>query len=101
MALPTQKFEDKNLMLLQATWKTQLDPVLANPLVQGQIIRSVPLQTGSNTINHGLGRKLQGWVIIRQRASGTVYDTQDTNTMPALTLLLTASGAINVDLYVF
>lgn len=101
MALPKFQSDDQSLMLLQTAWSAQLDPALQNPLMQGRLLKSVSLASGDNIVNHLLGRKLQGWFIVRQRAAGTVYDKQDTNQIPNLTLLLNASTALVVDLFVF
>lgn len=101
MALPKFQSDDQSLMLLQTTWSAQLDPALQNPLMQGKLLKSVSLTSGDNIVNHLLGRKLQGWFIVRQRAAGTVYDKQDSNQIPNLTLLLNASTALVVDLFVF
>jgi len=87
--------------LMQTAWATQLNPVIANPLAQGRLIQNVSLVSGANVINHQLGRKLQGWILTRQRSAASIYDTQDSNTMPALTLQLTSSAAVTVDLFVF
>jgi hypothetical protein len=101
MALPIFNTDNQSLGLLQTSWASQLNPVIANPVSSGRLIKSVVLASGANIVSHGLGRKLQGWVIVRQRASATFYDTQDSNGKPELTLLLTASGAVTVDLFVF
>ncbi len=101
MSLPIFKTEDKDLMMLQTKWSSQINPVINSPTNNGSILQNVTLSTGANIINHLLGRKLQGWQIIRQRASASIYDTQDTNQMPTLTLLLTSSATVVVDLYVF
>lgn len=82
-------------------WASQLDPMLANPSNNASILKSVSLAAGSNTVNHLLGRPLQGWRIVRQRALASVYDTQDSNPTPALTLSLVSSAAVTVDLEVF
>lgn len=87
--------------LMQTAWAEQLDPLIRRPPNNSSILKNVALVTGANVINHGLGRPLQGWTIIRQRAGATVYDTQDSNTMPALTLQLVASAPVTVDLEVF
>lgn len=99
--LPIFQSEVSELSLLQTRWASELNPVLNNPLVNGRLIKSVVLGTGANVVNHGLGRPLQGWVLTRVRANATVYDTQDSNSTPGLTLKLTASAAATVDLYVF
>lgn len=93
---------DRTLSLLQTSWMAQLNPVLSAPLVNGRIIASVALTTGSNTIDHGLGRAPLGWLVIRQRdAYSEIYDTQDENPIPSSTLLLNSSADVTVDLFVF
>lgn len=101
MALP--KFVDDNqvMQLLQTSWASKLDPLLLNPLSGGSLLKSVNLAIGSNIINHKLGRKLQGWYIVRQRAASSIYDSQDSNQMSNLTLVLNSSAAVTVDIYVF
>lgn len=86
---------------MQTYWAAQLNPILALPISRGLILSKVALVSGSNTINHLLSRKLQGWFLVRQRASATIYDTQDSNLSPEITLLLTASGNVTVDIFVF
>lgn len=83
-------------------WSSMIDPVIANPIVNGLILKSIPLKAGSNVINHKLGRKLQGWYTVRIRNNAvTLYDTQDSNQTPNLTLNLNASVDCVIDLAVF
>jgi len=95
-------------------WSGTLNPLLANLLTQGQLLQSVPLVSGSNPVNHKLQRKLIGWYVTRRRqfkVTGTptaydIYDTQDSNQTPELTLTLTSSqgtstNPVLVDLWVF
>ena len=86
---------------MQTNWAQQLNPVIQNPSLKSLILPSIQLVTGSNTINHLLGRKLQGWRIVRQRALASIFDTQDSNTMPSLTLQLTSSAPVVCDIEVF
>ena len=100
--LPIFASESQEMTLMQTRWASVLNQVLNIPLNQdGVLLKSVELQSGANSINHKLGRKLVGWIIVRLRSSITVYDTQDSNERPQLTLDLVASGAGVVDLYVF
>ena len=48
------------LPLMQTQWASQIDPVLTNELVQGQLLQNITLTAGANVINHKLGRKLAG-----------------------------------------
>lgn len=87
--------------LAQDRWAAQLDPVLALPQNSSFIIKNIKLASGTNVINHLLGRKLQGWTLTRVRALATIYDTQDTNQTPELTLVLVSSAVVTVDIEVF
>ena len=89
------------LSKLQTTWASQINPVLTTPLLQGIILPNVTLVIGNNVVNHLLGRKLQGWFIVRQRSTAAVHDTQDSNQTPTLTLQLASNAVVVVDLYVF
>lgn len=101
MALPKFVSDDQALMLLQTQWASKLDPLLAIGLLNGIQLKSVQLASGTNVINHKLGRKLQGYLITRLRSSATIFDTQDANSTPQLTLQLTSSASALVDIYVF
>lgn len=80
-----------------------VQPWLDNPISEGRtpLLVSISLSVGANVVLHGLNRALQGWFIVRKRAAADIYDTQDTNTEPSVSLLLTSSAAVVVDLFVF
>lgn len=96
MALPKKlKLDD-----MQTTWATALDPVISNILVNGQLLRNIPLAIGSNAISHSLQRNLNGWFLVSPKGSAVVYQAaQQPN--PTLTLTVIASAAITTDLWVF
>lgn len=91
----------RELMLLQTDWISKINPFIGNPANNSSILKDVVLSTGSNTVNHLLGRTLQGWSIIRRNGVATVYDTQASNPLPELTLVLVASAPITVSIEVF
>jgi hypothetical protein len=102
MSLPYFQTQVRDLSLLQTGWASQLNPIVNNSLLQGNLLQSVKLASGSNAVNHKLGKNLTGWILTRIRTPGaTIYDTQDANTTPSTTLQLHASAAIVVDIYVF
>ncbi len=101
MALPQFQSDDQSFQMMQNAWATQIDPVLNNPSIKSIILKNVTLLSGSNTISHKLGRKLQGWRIVRLRGPAAIYDTQDSNKNPTLTLLLTSDNPVSCDLEVF
>lgn len=92
---------DRIVNQLQDNIANFIEPIASNVLLPGIILKSVALAASSNTIQHKLGRLLQGWFIVRQRASASIYDTQDTNPTPTTTLILTSSAVVTVDIYVF
>ncbi len=87
--------------LANPKWAASLNPLLANPLMGGRLLEGIVLTTGVNNISHGLQRKLRGYFVVLKSANVTIYDSQATNQMPDLTLILNASGAATVTLYVF
>ena len=92
---------DRKLNQIQDSIVDALDPLLALPLSNSNLIQNQALVSGANIVNHGLQRNLIGWFITRKNADQSVYDTQDTNPTPELTLTLVSSGTVNVDLIVF
>lgn len=101
MKLPIFQSDSAEMGLMQTSWASVINPLLTNPLVNGLLLKNVSLINGSTQVNHKLGRKLQGWTVIRKRAAAEVYDTQDSNSMPELTLSLVSNANVLVDLYVF
>ena len=99
--LPLQHTSIQDLSLLETRWKALLDPMLANPANNSSILNAVTLKTGFNTINHLLGRALQGWIVIGNNASTTFYDNQANNPQPQSTLILHSSGVCKINLLVF
>lgn len=101
-SLPQFKSEDRDFELMQSAWSTALNPLLRNAALQSLILPNIQLVIGPNVINHKLGRKLQGWKIVRKRGPATdIYDQQDNNASPALTLALNSNAIVNVDIEVF
>lgn len=88
------------LATMQTRWKSELDPLLANPLNGIAILDNVPLINGSNTINHKLGRVMQGWFIVDIQGAATIY-RPSTAPFNALTLTLISSAAIQASIGVF
>lgn len=88
--------------MLQTSWASQLNPLLSDPLSNSIMLADIVLKTGDNTINHRLGRKLQGYIVTRmQDGFVQLYDKQNSNQMPELTLILNSSGNGKIDLIVF
>lgn len=101
MTLPIYKSDSEEMSLMQTRWASILDPIIKNPAVKSIILKDVQLVSGTNAVNHRLGRALQGWNVVRQKSAASLYDDQDNNSMPALTLILISSADVIVSLEVF
>jgi hypothetical protein len=94
--------QDDVLNRVQQNLSRSLNPIVQLPQTQGQILQNVILASGTNIIEHKLGRTLLGWYPVRMRGNFVqLYDQQVTNVTPAVTLMLYASVAGDIDLYVF
>lgn len=97
-ALPLFKNEDEAFQLLQTKWKSILDPLLKNPLVDGLLLNGLDITSGTTVINHRLGRKMQGWFVVDTDAGTDIYRSAPFNDK---TLTLTSGTACVVSLWVF
>lgn len=98
--MPLTQFNSDNriLQMLQTSWASSLDPVLACKLVNGIMLPNITLAAGANTINHKLQRNPQGWLIVDNNAAVTIYRSQPFN---QTTLTLTSSGTAIVSIWVY
>ena len=83
---------------MQTRWASQLNPLLANTLINGLFIQNISIVSGKNVINHLLGRQQQGWMLADQTAAASVYRSQPFND---ITLTLTSSAPCQISLWVF
>lgn len=100
MALPLQKTDILPLSLLQSSWKSALDPVLANPTTNMSILKNVNLIVGTNVINHLLGQTMQGWQIVDIQGQVT-YPPYRNAPFNNLTLSIYSPSAVTVSIGVF
>jgi len=100
MVKPFRKIQtsDRDLNLVQEIIKQTFDSILRNPLLDGVVLKSVALASGSNTIGHGLGRNYVSWALFRPSAVLTLYETASPD--PSQFLVLVASATAVVDLLV-
>lgn len=101
MKLPLIHSSDTELNLIQTKWKSLIDPILGNPLIDGRLIKGVNLINGTTIINHLLGRDLVGYIIVGISGIAEIFDNQASNQSPDLTLSLTSNAVVTVNLWVF
>jgi len=92
----------RDLNLVQDNVEEAIGDLGNNSFFNGIILKDIELTSGQdNIISHKLGRKLIGWTLVRKRGLGDVYDLQDSNSTPFLTLILRTSVSVTVDIRVF
>ena len=93
---------NETLSMIQERIEDAVLPITESSIIDGVLIQGQTLSSGStSTVSHNLGRNIKGYIVVKRSAAQHVFDVQDTNDNPNTTLLLTASGTVTVDLWVF
>lgn len=80
-------------------WASAIDPVLANLLVQGNIISGIVFVANTpQTLNHLLGKIQTGYWLIDQTAAGLIYRTQPLNSK---TITLESNANLTCSIWCF
>lgn len=94
MSLPLRLPYDQ----MQTKWKSEIDPILANPLNNCSILKDISLNSGITVINHKLGQLMQGWFIVDIQGAAQIYRSAP---FSDLTLTLTSNAQVTCSLGVF
>ncbi len=97
-SVPSVQFDDRAIGQFQSNVLQGLNPLLQNPIVQGNLLKGVSIVAGTNVIPHGLGRTMQGWIVTDVTAVMTLYRSAALN---ANNLTLTSSASGTVSIYAF
>lgn len=84
----------------QQVWASTLNPVIANPIINGLQLSNIPLASGATTINHFLGRNMQGWFVTDIDGVATIYKPK-TAPFNSKTLTLVSSAAVTANIWVY
>lgn len=93
--------KDNDLRLVQDSSEVVLTALISKSILDGLIIKDVSLLTTTTSVDHKLGRELIGWIVISNSSDSRVWDEQASNQQKTKTLLLKASSATTVSLWVF
>lgn len=83
---------------MMTKWKSEIDPVLANLIINGLQLSNIRLYVGANYINHKLGRNQLGWFLTDQDGAVQVFRSAPFNDT---SLTLTSNANVNVSLWVY
>lgn len=67
----------------------------------GVFVDASLLSASDNTINHGLGRKVTGWVVVDKNANANVWQSTAVNNFPDKQLILKTSVNVTAKIYIF
>lgn len=99
MALPYLQSQDPVLNRLQTQWQSQINPVLANPILSGHQISNVVIASGSvNIISHLLDRQMQGWFLVDINTPAKIARVAPFNSK---TLTLSSDAAVTASIWVY
>ena len=94
--------QDSDLNRFQSNVEEAVNPLINAEIVNGVLLKDIYMDAETVTlVQHKLGRKVRGWVVVRLRADARIWDVQDSNSNPTTTLALVASHAVTVDVWVF
>ena len=87
---------------IQQSTANSLSQLTNNPLLSGILIEDIQLIFGENkSINHGLGRKIRGYLIVKKNNAIDVWMDPAAQSLPERLLVLTPSADAIISLYVF
>jgi hypothetical protein len=90
---------DSLLTRVQDAVAASLDSLLRLPILNSQIV-SAQLTTSGVDVSHGLGREIQGWIVVRKSATADVYEVASDNNGKR-TLKLASSAPVSVSILFF
>lgn len=91
---------DPNLNQVQENVDRVLGNINENPILNGKIIDNIALtQDEPFELNHGLERKIKGYMIIKKSGEADVYDRL--SNLPTKTHILTSSANVVISVYIF
>lgn len=97
--LPVFKDDNQPFQLMQTKWKSELDPVLDNPILAGRQINNISISSGSAAVvNHRLGRKQQGYILVSVNAPAKIAQIVAFNDK---TLTLSSDASVIVSAWVY
>ena len=92
---------DTTLDRVQVEIQTSLLPLLELPFASGSLIKDQVLGTSDTYVDHKLGITPEGWMIIKQNADTSIYESATTNHVPDKAIILKAGATVTVSIFFF
>lgn len=89
-----------DLNKVQENVQQAVEPLIACPLVGGQMLQNVRVLSGqANMVPHKLGRKPRGWFVVSPKQEVSVWE--EFSELPSSMLKLQASATATINIWVF
>lgn len=89
--------ESREATLIQQNVEQALRRLFKGSILDNAILEGVKLDTGENTVEHRLLRKIRGYIVIRVNAASDIYEIKSDDK----TITLSASAPCTVSLLIF
>lgn len=103
-----EQFSDRGLNRLQTAINQAVSVVKSLPFADGNYLSNVSMVQGANTLQHGLGRAWQGYMVVNVQgglvASMATFAAAHNTTTPALdaaVIVVTSTAACQADIWVW
>jgi hypothetical protein len=96
-SLKDQHSSNPDVSLLVSNLKEWSNQFKNIPFMDGRLIESVSISTGTTEISHGLNRTPVGWFIVTKNANGNVWEVSKSRTK----LTLDTSTNLTASIWVF
>ena len=78
-------------------WTEQLSK---NPLLSGVLLEGITMTTGTNSIEHKLGRPVRGFLVVNQSSNSNFWVDPSNQTLESI-LVLSSSANSTISIYIF
>jgi hypothetical protein len=85
--------------LMQDSIERVIGPLSSIEVLDGVLVSDIELSTTAKRVEHKLGRKPTGWILVNKNAAEDVFSALDVK--PEFFLNLTATGTVTVSLWIF
>ena len=93
---------DRDLMSFQDSVDQLFQEIAPNPFLKGNLVKGISITGGATAaVPHGLKEPVTGYIVTRNTANATVWDTQGANENSKLLYFLNASATTTIDVWFF
>ena len=99
-----RQFQIQDRPLLERMYqniKIFTDQIAGKPILDGVLQNNIEIGAGDTTIAHKLGRPYQGFIVVNKTTNTNIWAEPAKQTIPSRNLVVSASAASVISIYVF